>query len=335
MRPGHALVLATLALPLPAAANDSTAELAAGGLAFVRSEAVEMRSEDLSISSSEVAVRYRFFNRSDEDVVSLVAFPLPDITVAGPDDNIAVPTDNPERPIAFMTIADGKPVAVSVEQRAIAYGIDRTELLRSLGIPLAPHLPSTNDILDRLPPDKWEELIRAGIAEISEYDDDGTGMKRHLEARWTLRTTFYWEQRFPAGAETIIEHRYAPSVGQSVGTMLGQPGAAKSPELRGTIAKYCVDQPFLAAAERAAKAAAKSDRWLGEERISYVLTTGANWAGPIGAFRLVVDKGRPDNLVSFCGSGVRKIGPTQFELRKTDFVPTEDLHVLILTAPEG
>jgi hypothetical protein len=34
------------------------------------------------------------------------------------------------------------------------------------------------------------------------------------------------------------------------------------------------------------------------------------------------------NLVSFCGEDVRKIAPTRFEMRKSDF--TSDLYVLIL-----
>ena len=67
-----------------------------------------------------------------------------------------------------------------------------------------------------------------------------------------------------------------------------------------------------------------------ERRIAYVLTTGANWAGPIGDFHLVVDKGAPDSLVSFCGDGVKKISPTQFELRHANFTPSRDLNILIL-----
>ena len=43
-----------------------------------------------------------------------------------------------------------------------------------------------------------------------------------------------------------------------------------------------------------------------------------------------VDKGEAGNLVSFCADGVRKIGPTQFEVRHTNFTPTRDLSVLIL-----
>jgi hypothetical protein len=44
----------------------------------------------------------------------------------------------------------------------------------------------------------------------------------------------------------------------------------------------------------------------------------------------VVDKGAPDNLVSFCGEDVKKIGDTQFEMRKTDYTPDGNLAVLIL-----
>jgi Domain of unknown function (DUF4424)/YARHG domain len=69
--------------------------------------------------------------------------------------------------------------------------------------------------------------------------------------------------------------------------------------------------------------------------IEYVLTTGANWSGPIKDFRLVVDKGTPDNLISFCGQGVRKISPTQFELRASNFVPSSNVSVLVLTPAQA
>ena len=56
--------------------------------------------------------------------------------------------------------------------------------------------------------------------------------------------------------------------------------------------------------------------------LSYTLKTGANWSGPIGDFRLVVDKGSPRNVVSFCGTAVKKISPTRFEMRKYHLCPT-------------
>ena len=137
-----AIALAILAgAALPAHANDSSAELSTGGLIFVQNPDVEMRSEDLFISAREVHVRYRFFNSSPRDVTVLVAFPMPEIQVHGPDEIISVPTEDPENFLAFTTTVNGQPVATNVEQRVTAVGIDRTQLLRSLAVPLAPHLP--------------------------------------------------------------------------------------------------------------------------------------------------------------------------------------------------
>jgi hypothetical protein len=325
-----ALAIAAIAA-VPALANDSSAELTTGGLIFVRNENVEMQSEDLAISTREVSVRYRFFNKSDKDVTVLVAFPMPDIHVEGPDEIITVPTEDPVNLLAFATTVNGKPVTTQVEQRVIAAGIDRTQLLRTLGIPLAPHLASTNDALDRLPRDKWEELLRIGLAEIEEYDA-GRGMRKHLAARWMLQTTYYWEQTFPAKAETMIEHRYRPSVGASVQTSLGSPDEAKEPWYEEYKYKYCLKSEFLAAIERARKAAnSKFGAPFAEERVDYILKTGANWSGPIKEFRLVIDKGAAENLISFCGDDVKKISETKLEMKKTDYVPDGNLSILILT----
>jgi hypothetical protein len=203
-------------------------------------------------------------------------------------------------------------------------------LLRTLGIPLAPHLQSTNQALDRLPREKWDELIRIGLAEVEEFDA-GKGPERHLSARWTLRTTYYWEQTFPAKAETVVEHRYRPSVGATVQTFLADPANAMEEGFDEFRRKYCIDKSFYAAVERARRAAKEqSGPPFSEERIEYILRTGANWAGPIKEFRLVVDKGDTGSLVSFCGEGVKRIGPTRFEMRKSDFIPERDLSILIL-----
>lgn len=314
----------------PARANDSTAELATGGLVFTRTDAIEMASEDLFVSTKEIVVRYRFRNVSGKDVTSLVAFPMPDVTMEE-NANIAIPTEEPANLLGFRTTADGKPVQTEVEQKAVAKGVDQTALLKRLGIPLAPHLQGTNRALDQLPREQWDELATLGIADITEYSDGPDGMKKHLEARWTLKTTFFWQQAFPANRELVIEHRYQPSVGASVQTSVGDLTLMKEDWFAEYQRKYCMDRPFLGAVERSLRAdRGKNGVLLQEERIAYVLKTGANWAGPIRDFRLVVDKGAAANLVSFCGEGVKKINATQFEMRKRDFTPQADFFVLIL-----
>jgi hypothetical protein len=330
MRTTATMLMLAACAAAPALANDTTAELATGGLLFVQNDNVEMRSEDLAISVKQVDVRYRFFNKSASDVTVLVAFPMPEVRIEEQDQNIALPTQDPVNILGFATTVNGKPVKTQVEQHVFAAGIDRTQLLMSLGIPLAPHLAATNDALDRLPHEKWDELVRIGLAEIEEYDI-GKGMAKHLAARWGLRTTFYWEQTFAAKAETIVEHRYRPSVGGSVQTSLGSPSSVKEAWYDEYKRKYCLDSDFLATIDRLRKAA-KSEFGppYSEERIDYILRTGANWSGPIGQFHLTVDKGDAGSLVSFCGQGIKKTGDTKFEMTKSNFTPDGDLAVLIL-----
>ncbi|WP_018183489.1 DUF4424 domain-containing protein [Kaistia granuli] len=325
-----ALLLAAASVAT-ARANDSTAALSTGGLVYVLTEDIEMQSEDLFISLDEVRVRYTFENHADHDVTTLVAFPMPDIQ-GSIDFMVSVPVDDPVNFLGFKTLVDGKPVETKVQQRASSLGIDQTELLTSLGVPLALHLDGTRKALDALPQADKDNLVQLGLAAIDEYDNDGNGMVKHLAPNWLLSTAFYREQTFPAGKRLVVEHSYKPSVGQSADVSFVAPEAQSEPWFELYRQKYCMDDAFL----KAARAGNLPDggNSLFENRISYVLRTGSNWAGPIAKFRLVVDKGSPKNLVSFCADGVKKISPTQFEVVKTDFEPQQDLDIMILVPRE-
>ncbi len=89
--------------------------------------------------------------------------------------------------------------------------------------------------------------------------------------------------------------------------------------------RYCLDDTFLKTATKLSKAADAGGAIYTEAWLSYILKTGANWGGVIGKFKLTVDKGKPENYVSFCGEGVTKNGPTTFVMEKTDFWPQKDL----------
>jgi hypothetical protein len=331
MRPAQHLSFfasaATFLLTVPAVANDSTAALGTGGLVFVTTSDIRMRSEDLYISLDEVRVRYEFENVSDRDVRTLVAFPMPDLK-GSIDFMDSVPDEDPENFLAFETSVDGKTVETKVEQRVSALGVDQTQKLRALNVPLAPQLAETRAALDRLPQPEWDILIGLGLVAPEEYDA-GQGMERHLAPMWMLSTTFYWEQTFAAGKTTIVEHRYKPSVGQTAGVSFGYEGARHEEWFKQYRQRYCIDDDFLAAFDRGEE---KAPGTYFESRIEYILQTAANWAGTIENFRLTIDKGDPKNLVSFCGEDVKKTGATTFEMAKTDFYPDRDLSILILTA---
>lgn len=321
MKPKLAAAMLALATAAAALANDSTAEHGAGGLVLRQSRDIDMVSEDLYVSAERVRVRYVFRNRAPRDVAVTVAFPMPDRDL-GEDrhSDSAYPAD-------FSTRVDGRPVAMQVERRAMLGGADHSPLLQRLGVPIAPDEEGTGRIVDALaalPAAQLERLRALRLIEVDEYDA-GQGWRREAVPAWTVRETWHWEQAFPAGRDLRIEHDYRPGTGGSVDVALARSDYRNSAEGRREQADYCTDRAFLAALDRAARAAPVSER-----RVRYILTTGGNWRSPIGDFRLVVDKGRPENLVSFCGSGLRRISPTQFEMRRRNWRPDRDLAVLIV-----
>ena len=321
MKSAAALALAVLALAGAASANDGVAERAAGGLVFTGTDEIDMLSEDLYVSRDEIRVRYRFRNRTPRDVRVTVAFPLPDHELR--EDfygDTAYPRD-------FRTTVDGRAIALQTEFRAVWEGADHTELLAGLGVPImydGGNIDTIVGALSALPEAERRRLLELGLVEEFDLPEEG----RRLTPLWTVRETWYREQLFPAGREVVVEHRYRPGAGGTHSTGLAGPGRLESAYNREMIDRYCIDEDFLAAVDRIA--ARDGPEYFGESYVSYILTTGAGWASPIGEFRLVVDKGRPENLVSFCGEGVRRVSPTRFELRRRNWRPDRDLHVLIM-----
>ena len=235
-------------------------------------------------------------------------------------------------PSDFATRVDGRPVRMQVERRAMIRGIDQSTLLRSLDVPIvspdAHPVTAASAVIERLAPAQQQQLESLGLVE--GYGDPANGGRRQFNPLWTVKETWHWEQIFPAGRNLVVEHEYTPGAGGAAGTMLTSAESRQSNYGREQIARYCVDHEILAALDRIARRTGSEYPAISETWISYILTTGANWRAPIGDFRLVVDKGDPSYLVSFCGAGVRRISPTRFEMRRRNWRPAQDLHVLIL-----
>jgi hypothetical protein len=326
------LLLLVLCLGGGAAANDTMATLGAGGLVFVQTDAVRLVSEDLYVSTDEVRVTYEFRNEGGEDARTLVAFPLPDIT-GSPDLMISIPTEDPENIFGFSTLINGEAVEAELHRYAFAHNLDFTKLLVGMGVPLAPFGEETLGAIAALDDRQRDELVANGLIVPLEFDS-GQGWQKEYHPTWTLKSTYAWEAEFPVGESVTVAHSYKPSVGGTAGvSFLAEPDEGYDPaaEYR---RKYCTDESFLNAVRRTLP---EPDEPYGapftESWISYVWSTGANWAGPVGRFRLTVDKGRPENLVSFCWDGeVTKTSPTTFEMEAEDWYPPWDreLEVLIL-----
>lgn len=309
-------------------ANDSTAELATGGLVFTKNPSIALQSEKLYLSLKKVRVHYIFFNKSDKPIKVTVAFPLPLIKSYRYDRQLSEwPVDDPNNPVGFITRVNNQPIKMSIYQKAIAKNKDQTALLKKYGIPLSPGYSKTRQALLNLPKQQWSELEALGLIWLEEFDD-GKGMRKEPQPGWDLKTIYTWEQTFPPKQAITIEHEYQPVIGSTAGTSIGAPYAVHEEGYKKYMKKYCVSETMQ-------KSLAAKNKEGGipytESRLAYILKTGANWAGPIDDFTLIIDKGNKSNLISFCGKEkAKKITDTQFQIIKKDFLPAHNLHILFL-----
>jgi hypothetical protein len=315
----------------PALANDTTAELTTGGLTFVQTADVTMAEENLYVSREMVKVDYVFVNNSGKDVESVIAFPMPDVT-GGSESDIAYGDPEADNFLGFSVVQDGKPIKPELQQRVFAGDIDRTAELVAAKIPLLPYSDKTAAALKALPQDVKDRFIAEGLARVDEYDA-GQGWQKDLTPTWTLRSAYWWKTTFPSGKPVKVSHRYTPSVGGTVAMSFIENGKPAY-DYKEYTSRYCIDSDFMKTAAKLEAKQKAGGPYYTEQWLSYILTTGANWSGPIGKFKLTIDKSKPQDFVSFCGKGVKKVGPTTFEISATDFTPDKDLHVLFLTSGE-
>ena len=326
------LLAAILALPALARADDTQAVLAGGGLRFTKSAAIAMEREDLSLSPAEVRVAFVFRNRGAEPITTDVAFPLPELDVG---DFSEIPhtfhySGRDGDLVDFHLSVDGKPVVATLDARAFnEKGVDITRVLQSLRIPLVG--ARSDDEIDKafhaLKPAGVKRLLAAGGG----YSDEWTGQDTARHPRWIVRAVYHWRQTFPAGTPVRIEHRYRPILGEiqfdkfadllpdnALGALGAWPDEHRA---------WCAT-PALIAAAGDSEARARV-RWL-----EYILKTGANWAGPIGAFHLEIipPPGATALTCPISGLTLRHAGHTILADR-ANFTPTSDLAVLFLSTP--
>lgn len=336
-----AALLATLLLPAAsgeASANDSTGFQGTGGIELIKTDAIEMRSEDLWIGLEEIRVSYVFRNVSDRPVETLVAFPLPDLDLS---QGLTAPAWNfPKQADDFLDFRlwiDDRPVRPSLERRAVFQGRDVTAAVEAAGaLGMTPWAPGAyDDDARKLDPAALARLREAGL--IQNGEDDNT-------PQWTLRTRYFWTQVFPPGREVRVRHVYRTFLGSAligdvreidgrgvVGRHVGE-AAGKADGASGD--RYCLDgaaRRTLAAAQAKHPPPAMP---FGAAEIEYILTTARNWRGPIGRFHLTLDKGAPENILSLCWNGLTKTGPTTFESTIAGFVPEHDIRLLVFVRAE-
>ena len=317
-----AVLVVSAALPLSALANDTLVTLGAGGLVPVASSAIAMESEDLAVSLDRITITYTFRNKTTQDIVSTVAFPLP--TLEGDDvENVpmAVPSQDKLNFVGFRVDQDGRPVPVHVTMQAFHDNRDITARLRALNLPISVLDKSLAAKLGQLDPGNQRALESAGLIECDPSDNGS----RRCWARWSTRTQFFWKQRFPAGASVHLHQTYRPFVGGSY-IPANYSGAR-------TIRPYCGGpQALEAIRDYKRRHPERKDILLFANELEYILTTANNWNGPIGNFHLTVAAGSPEDILLTCMPGLRRVSPLRYEFAGANFRPTSELKLMILTS---
>lgn len=345
-----ACLAAVIAAAAPGArANDGFGGLDATGLEFSRTDAVAMESEDLFIGIDRIRVDYVFRNVTGQDVGGEVIFPLPPVSLWEMREsmmNLPEPP-LPDNLVDFRASVDGMPVDVAIDRIAVIEppwdedrppaaqydtpGRDVTAELARLGLPLTLDADAVVRALLALGPEARAAVQAAGLAEyFAAYPDEG--IPESVEPAWSVVLRYHWTQVFPAGQELRVRHEYRNSPPGGI-FYWEHPIGPDGDYLREIAARYCVDDGTSAAMARALRRdddGTESSYGLAYF-LAYVLRTANSWAGPIGSFRLTLDKGDARNVISLCAEGVRKTGPTTFVIEKSDYRPARDLEILIVT----
>lgn len=251
----------------------------------------------------------------------MVVFPLPEID-GGALANIPVdiPWRDPLNFIDFHLLVAGKSILAKAEVRAFFYGREITDELRALSLPLSTLDQNLTAIMSTRPTQVRAALEKHGWIDCSLTAD------HKCWPLWQSRIQFYWTQHFTAKASLAVEHTYRPVVGG--GTIYGNDDGSAS------IQPYCGGPEALRrikTQQQLHPAGGANDRpVLVERTIDYILTTAKNWGGPIQRFHLSVIADSPDDIVLTCMPGLTRVGPTRYELVRSNFRPDHDLKLKVL-----
>ena len=304
-------------LSITVQANDSTGYIGTGGVEYIKNKNISMHSEDLYISKDEIRVNYEFKNLSNKDITETILFPMPAVPSFIDSDY----ADMGATYDSFKVWVNGRVIQPRLHVRTFMYplvmqdghatyaddAVDTTDMFKSCGI--------TNT--DMLAP--WTYQVYAEDVNRKLLACDNPQLTRFIKDRtdsyifWDSQIIYSWQQTFKAKSITKVKHTYAPLVGGSV--MLGDEH----------IKHFCIDKSTQ-------QGFSKNNPNPPYQALSYILTTGANWAKPIKDFKLTVERDK-NELVSFCWQGkgkVKKIGPTTFQIKESNFVPTHDFDVIFI-----
>jgi Domain of unknown function (DUF4424) len=284
-------------------------EIATGGLIFAPNLNLEIEQQDVTISADLTQVTYAIRNNDSAAQTIVIAFPLADIDANVPPEmhtEFAVAT--PANFMDFVITVDGRRPTTTLEQRAHAVGLDVTKAIIDAGLPMFPLSADLAQRISDLDPAVRTDLIERGVLRL---DDD------QLLPAWTLKTTAHWRQSFPAGQTLALLLAYKPMAGRN---------PFSSGNLQPLKKAVCVD----AAQEQSVMRLASAGAPLTMVSVAYSAHPGAEALGPVGRFRLIVDRATPKSVVATCRQGLSLSGPTTYDWTAINYAVDEDFRVMFV-----
>lgn len=303
-------------------ANDSTGYVGTGGINYIKNINIAMETEDLFISKDKIDVAYQFKNLTDHDITETIVFPLPVISGLGEGDY----ADTERLLNSFQVLVDGAAITPNRHIRIAFYPDIKDEYGVKLDFNHSDAIDVTAEIMqcgvtESMLLNTWTR--KESSEDIDEKIDACQNQTLKQLAKnhsWGVQVIYSWQQTFKGNAITNVEHHYNPLVGGGI--------IVFSDLTTNEYKNFCVDNNFMRKLKQS-KLEPEQPIVLSKE-LSYILTTGANWAKPIGTFTLTIERD-PDEIVSLCwDESLQKINTTQFRAIKTNFIPKHDIHLLFL-----
>lgn len=318
-------------LPVAMLGNDGAAEVALGGIRLKQERRVAMVKERLFISKKKVRVEYVFLNESDNDVVTEIAFPIPEYWC-----NIGegwAPFDD------FKVWVNGTTLTYETEAHAWVDGKDITDSLLRYGIRIETFgdffegnktTPMRSQMLS-MSMDKRDQLVALGAIESVEHPETLAGYPL-----WHVKKNYHWTQKFPSRSAVRVEHEYTPCLGGAAILNLDTLRQPLKDWHNETADPACPDDVFSKAFSKAAAAHYSRNSGIGLPNalpgswVRYILTTANTWKTPISDFELVVQRD-PGELITFCWDGpLEKTGANTFRAKVGDFIPSMELTIYFI-----
>jgi len=328
------LTVCCFSISMPLYANDTSATIAAGVITYTTTDNISMDKETLKISPDKITVTYKFTNHSSQDITSDVAFPLPPSPIRIPNTNDIAnifPSwdevyhaysyiNGPEGSlhnimtngafIDFERFVNGTKMHFDSTIKAVdSTGQDITKLLRDNNIPLSSlYISGFNDEsqLAKNP------VLKQKLTRLKLLDKNDLPI-------WQTQIIYHWKQYFPAKKTIIVSHSYRPYVGYQW----------LSPEQlndKKTLADYNISSKnkhaVLAMFSKKQQLVRLLEVW-------YILSTGANWKGPIKSFSLEITPAPNHALIlTTLNKPIKKTKSGNYIINISNFKPDKDLKVL-------